>query len=338
MGRAVIDLKLLRTSTLPSSSAAAGVAQGGTGLNVQPATASAAAPSAPSTPFARTSRPIVADFEAVRAGVRTVIETTVIDLSVARSIATGNALLLSIQGTAYYIDKGADVGQATIHIQDQTFTPANTINLFPGDANNNIPFTFWMIENTAQAGKVLRIHYGTDIIFQPGIGGNVVFTGGVTIARTLAGAPVGDDAATSADQAFYRSSGFLAGVAAQNPYAQLFNPGAKRLYLDNVWLSNSGLNDEIFGAHDTVALATLVGAGINKRTGAATSTANVNSASLAADPGTQGPLTEILQGPANGRVEKNFRGPIIIDPGKGYNVKGGTQNVGMQITFEYREY
>lgn len=164
----MITLSLIPRST-PAAALAAdtGVAQGGTALNIQPASASAVAPVAPASSFPRTSKP-TADFEAVRAGVRSIVETVVVDLTAARSLAAGNALVLPIQGTSYYIDKKPDVGSAVLHLQDQTTTPANSIFVAPGDSAK-IPFTFIVIENAAQPGLVLRIHYGTDVEFQAGL-------------------------------------------------------------------------------------------------------------------------------------------------------------------------
>ncbi len=217
----MIRLELLLPRSSPPVDQASGASS--TTLQVQPA-AGSGAERAPSDPFARTSRPTI-DMEAVRAGMRIPVNTTVVDLSIARSIALGNALILPIQGTAYFIDKGPDVGLATIHIQDQGSPPVNTISVFPGDANNNIPFTFWMIENSAQVGKVLRIHYGTDIIFQPGIGGNISL---VVTPQT--------DLDSANGQRFTTGSNFsVPAVAGQFGFAQLFNPAnsGKTLYVDN---------------------------------------------------------------------------------------------------------
>ncbi len=79
----MIRLELLLPRSSPPVDQASGASS--TTLQVQPA-AGSGAERAPSDPFARTSRPTI-DMEAVRAGMRIPVNTTVVDLSIARSTA-----------------------------------------------------------------------------------------------------------------------------------------------------------------------------------------------------------------------------------------------------------
>lgn len=331
----MITLNLIPRSTPPSALAAqTGVAHGGTVLNIQPATASAAAPSATAVHFPQVLRPAL-DLASVRAGLRAGVETTVVDLSVAHSFALGNAVVLPIQGTAYYIDKGADVGLATLHIQDQTTSPVNSISTFPGDANNNIPFTFFVIENVAQLGKVLRIHYGTDIMFNPGLGGN---TGGLVIAQTQAGAPQNADLAVANRKAYVMR--IFDGVAAANfSGVQLYNPAAsqKRIYVDALSVQFTGAADMYNISNTQAQLPTNQGAlGVNKATYALDGQAQARSDHTGFGVGT---ITESIGVDVANKVARLvFVTPYILDPSFGMVVQRLTVNSNIQTTFEYREY
>ncbi len=236
----MITLELIRRSSPAAPAVAVAAPFTGTALQLQPAPGQGA-PNAPDVVFPGVSKPSP-NMEAVRSALRPPFETVTVDLTAARSIAAGTAAVVPIQGTAYFIDKGSDVGQATFHLNDQTAAPLNTINVFPGDANNNIPFTFILLENTAQPGKLLRIHFGTDIQFLPGLGGNITFTGGVSILQTVAGAPQGVDQATFNGKAWSFVKTATA-VAAQNSIIdfEYLNtmPAGLNIYIDQliVWSS-----------------------------------------------------------------------------------------------------
>jgi len=333
----VIKLELLRRSTIADAVAAStGAAQGRTALSFQPATASAAAPSAPAPTFARTGRPTT-DFEAVRAGVRTIVETTVVDLSVAHTLAAGTAVVLSIQGTAYFIDKGSDVGLATLHIQDQTNTPVNSISTFPGDANNNVPFTFMVIENAAQAGKVLRIHYGTDIQFLPGLGGNITFTGGMSILQTAAGSPQGQDVASFNNNAFGMSQ-VVAAVAAQLAFFGVENPAAsgKLVYVDSIIVSTSVADDINIGG-SAVGNGANSGVFASMRPGGANANAQARQGNSAG-----GALTSIVYKIPAMLVNTPFLfvlpRPMVIDQNRGCYVNAATVNTAIKGSMQIREY
>lgn len=104
------------------------------------------------------------------------------DLSAAHSIAAGTQILLPLKGNSIYIDQAADVGNATIVFHDQSLSARpGKVFVQPG-FNAGIPFDVITIENAAQPGKVLRIFYGVDIDFKPGIAGVVTIPGLVNMA------------------------------------------------------------------------------------------------------------------------------------------------------------
>jgi len=340
----VIRLDLIRRSTIAEEVAAAtGVAQGGTALNFQPATASASAPTAPAQPFARTGKPTI-DFEAVRAGVRTIIETTIVDLSAGHSYAAGTQVVLAIQGTAFMIDKGTDVGIAQLHIQDQSIPAANSVNVFPGDAYNNVPFTFIVIENLAQPGKVLRIHYGTDIVFLPGLGGNVLFTGGVAITQTKSGAPANGDVDSDGNFAF-ENSGQIAALAANFQFIGVVNPtgSGKRIYVDALNIVSSAA-DVLFvrDGNDTNGLQFgAVARSVAQKSAAGVAgigaifTGNSGSGNMTGSSGNPRAIHGVA---ANITTRVVFTRPHILDAGRGLFVVSGAVNLGLFVSEEHREY
>lgn len=316
----MITLSLIPRGT-PASALAAdtGAAHGGTALNVQPATAGAVAPTATAVHFPQASRPAI-DLASVRGALRTVIETTVVDLSAAHSIAAGTALLLPIQGTAYYIDKGSDVGFALIHIQDQTFTPVNSINVFPGDANSNLPFTFWMLENAAQPGKVLRIHYGTDIVFNPGPNSP----------------PSASELFVSANQAFI--AGFAqGGVAGNRTYTKIsnFGPAVKRLYMDAVWFQDASAVTDIQSMYDVAGSPGPNG--VSRMPVGANSVARLQTNNFAADPGSVFSSYLFGQVQANTYIRFPMSPPIVLNPGDAWHLRTNTLAVAISGGFEWRE-
>jgi hypothetical protein len=130
------------------------------------------------------------DFQAVRDGRRSSLFYYDVDLSVARSITASpvSALLLPISGNSFYIDQDTNtVGYARVHFQDTNYGSAPApVYVGPGFIAN-VPFTQLLIENTAQPGKILRIFYGVDIDFAPGVNAQVAITGNISVQP--AGAP-----------------------------------------------------------------------------------------------------------------------------------------------------
>jgi hypothetical protein len=104
-----------------------------------------------------------------------------VDLTAARSIAAGTHLTLPLAGNFFYIDQDpANVGFATVRFVDNQSVIDTPIFVGPG-ANWKVPFTGLVIENTAQAGKRLRIIYSVDQDAVPGINAQVVINGAVGV-------------------------------------------------------------------------------------------------------------------------------------------------------------
>lgn len=125
------------------------------------------------------------DFEEVRDDRRAHMLYVDIDLSTARTIAASTALVLNISGNTFYVDQDTSkVGNATIHIQDATLGAASSpVFVLPGFIAK-VPFTQILIENTAQSGKILRIHYGVDLDFVPGVNATISLGGAVRSSFT----------------------------------------------------------------------------------------------------------------------------------------------------------
>lgn len=125
------------------------------------------------------------DFEAVRDDLQISYQYWLVDLSTARSISAGTQLTLPLKGNTLYIDQNTDVGNATAIFHDAAFlVPPNPPRFYlqPG-SNVALPFDQITFENTAQAGKVLRIFYGVDIDFRPGNSNSVSLTGTVSTSE-----------------------------------------------------------------------------------------------------------------------------------------------------------
>jgi hypothetical protein len=122
------------------------------------------------------------DFGAVIDGRRSPPLIYELDLSVARSYGANSAVQLRLTGNSFYIDQAPDVGNAYVvfeGVQDNTgplIRPA--IYVQPGFVSR-VPFANLWIANAAQAGKVLRIIYGTDIDFLPSLNGQISISGSV---------------------------------------------------------------------------------------------------------------------------------------------------------------
>jgi hypothetical protein len=125
------------------------------------------------------------DFQAVRDGRRSTPLYYTIDLSTARSIAAGTMAIVDIQGNSFYADPLQDAlgataaGYATVHFQDANLNPQGTPMLVGPQFIANVPFTRILVENIAQPGKFLRIIYGVDIDFSPGLNASVAINGTV---------------------------------------------------------------------------------------------------------------------------------------------------------------
>lgn len=127
------------------------------------------------------------DFNDVADGRRSTPFYYEVDLATARTIAAGTALRLTVAGNSFYADPIVDAsgnpigGVATIHFQDVTLNPQGTPFTVNSQFIAKVPFTQLLIENPAQPGKRLRIIYGVDIDFTPGINAQVNITNTVGV-------------------------------------------------------------------------------------------------------------------------------------------------------------
>lgn len=333
----MITLSLIPGATPPT--AKPGAPAQSTALDFQPAPGSVA-PTAPSFAFPRTSRP-TDDLEAVRAGIRNIAESAVVDLSVAHSLAAGNAVVLPIQGTAFMLDKGTDVGNALIHVQDQTLTPVNSINIFPGDAYD-MPFTFIVIENAAQAGKVARIHYGTGISFKPSLAGTLTISGNVAITQTAAGAPTGVDKTISDGRMYFRRAAVAAGGAGQFSYFGVENPAAsgKRVYLDGAHYRPAAAAEGVVTIVAAATLAQIAILGQNFLAGGAAEAAPVRHLAGSAAAVAGGELHVFDNTITTYQIREFFANgcPVIVEQGFAAVIWCKLANTAMDACLRHREY
>jgi hypothetical protein len=118
------------------------------------------------------------DMEAVRDGSRAPLLYLDIPLDTVQTIAGGNPIVLPISGNSFYIDQDTSVvGNATIHFQDTNLQISSApIYVGPGFIAH-VPFTQILVEiKTAQAGKILRIIYGTDVDFVAGLNATIAIS------------------------------------------------------------------------------------------------------------------------------------------------------------------
>lgn len=120
------------------------------------------------------------DFASVRDGRRARVFWYDVDLTNARSIAAGTALILPIAGNSFFSDQSPLQGNATVYFQDFTLTPTDAPPIYIGPGFvGSVPFTTMLIENTAQPGKRLRFFYGVDVDFRPNLSGALAISGAV---------------------------------------------------------------------------------------------------------------------------------------------------------------
>lgn len=120
------------------------------------------------------------NFQAVRDEFQTTPLYYDIDLSVARSLSAGTHLVLPFAANAFYIDQKANSGFATFYFQDDGRAGNTPVTVFAGFIAR-VPVTQLIVENAAQAGAVMRVIYGVDIDFVPGVGAGVSVLNAINI-------------------------------------------------------------------------------------------------------------------------------------------------------------
>lgn len=122
------------------------------------------------------------DFSGIRDGRNSLPLYIDVDLTAARSIGSNSHLILNIAGNSFYSDADtANGGKAVVHFQDTNLGNSSAPFFVSPGFIANVGFTQLLIENTAQAGKRLRIFYGVDIDFQAGVNSSITIAGTVTI-------------------------------------------------------------------------------------------------------------------------------------------------------------
>lgn len=126
------------------------------------------------------------DFNGVRDGRNSLPLYIDIDLSSARSINANTQLVIEIAANSFYSDADTTTGgNATVHFQDTNLGSSSAPFFVSPGFIANVGFTKLLIENTAQAGKHLRIFYGVDIDFQAGVNSSISISGNVTVVEPV---------------------------------------------------------------------------------------------------------------------------------------------------------
>lgn len=130
-------------------------------------------------------RPSV-DLDAVRDGRRAPLLHLDVPLDTVFTIAAGNPVILPLSGNSFYIDQDTSiVGNATVHFQDTNLQQSSAPIYVGAGFIAKVPFTQLLIENkVAQAGKKLRIIYGTDVDFTAGVNANVTISSQSAISNS----------------------------------------------------------------------------------------------------------------------------------------------------------
>lgn len=126
------------------------------------------------------------DFNGVRDGRNSLPLYIDIDLSSARSINANTQLVIEIAANSFYADADTtNGGNATVHFQDTNLGASSAPFFVSPGFIANVGFTKLLIENTAQAGKRIRIFYGVDIDFQAGVNSSISISGNVTVVEPV---------------------------------------------------------------------------------------------------------------------------------------------------------
>lgn len=122
------------------------------------------------------------DFAGIRDGRNSLPLYIDVDLAAARSIGSNSHLILNIAGNSFYSDADTtNGGNAVVHFQDTNLGNSSAPFFVSPGFIANVGFTQLLIENTAQAGKRVRIFYGVDIDFQAGVNSSIAINGSVSV-------------------------------------------------------------------------------------------------------------------------------------------------------------
>lgn len=269
------------------------------------------------------------DFESVQNDLQTLPFYYDVDLTNARSIASGTALQLPITGNVLYIDQVTSTGSARIAFQDNSFAGVTPITCFPGFIAK-IPFTQLQIENDAQPGLRIRIIYGTDLDFTPAIGAGVFGTISVidnSKARTQAG------------QAFMAGYYVSGGGVGNFTEIQLINPSGsgKNAFLKGFSVASSVTGIVVMSTCNTPLTNLAATTPKNKLIGGAAAACQLRY--VATNPFLSGSGDSLVTVSviANQSAYWPLQEPIELTPGKGVEVYATAGNNLGVVTFEFIE-
>lgn len=280
------------------------------------------------------------DMQAVRDDRRARPLYVELDLSTARSIAANTAELVEIAGNSFYADPiidsaGSSIGGvAIVHFQDVTLGAQGTPFTVQPQFIARVPFTKLLVENPAQPGKRLRIIYGVDVDFQPGINAQVSIVAPVALdSPTLREIRHGDDIARDGE-AFRVRAALGAGGAGTFNHVQLYNPSAAVfVYLDRIVICSDTTQRVTLREYDT-ALTTDGGTGFNNDRNGAASAAHLRTLNSGGGVGT---VTSDYRLLANTPVPVEYNPPVRLGQNEGHHVFQETVNVGIEVNYFWRE-
>lgn len=176
----------------------------------------------PQPVFAGFQRPSV-DLDAVRDGRRAPLLYVDVPLDTVKTIANGSPVILPISGNSFYIDQDQSiVGNATVHFQDTNLGQSSAPIYVGAGFIAKVPFTQILVEvKTAQAGKVLRIVYGTDVDFTAGVNATIAVTDQSPIRFS----------GVSAQTTVLTTASTLAAANATRKFLMIQNNGATDIYV-----------------------------------------------------------------------------------------------------------
>lgn len=244
--------------------------------------------------------------------------------------ATGAPQVVNVPGRYLkYVTGNAGGNDAGLIITPGS-KPGSKILLYPGQA-----ITLPDDGTAGPNGWTLANALGQAVIT-----GTVVVGNGKIDDNTLSGTVQvvdGGKSRTLAGVAFVMYGQQLA-MAAQYSRVQLWNPAAsgKRLIVESMDMTTAGAAASAFLTFNTTQLATLVGAGVAKRSSAAVGTGLICTDTTATQPAAGGDMFSLSLAAASYGPQK-FTEPLCIDPGYGLVLWGAGQNVQFGCTFEWFE-
>lgn len=165
------------------------------------------------------------DFDAVRTQLQTLPFYVDIDLSSARSLSDGSALLLNAAGNSVYCDKQHTTGQADFYFQDTGSQGSTPIAVDAGFIAH-VEFAQIVVTNTAQPGKKIRLIYGVDLTFTPGTQSSVEIIGNASVTIAQGGTITNGTPATVGT-----TEVALCAASASRKSVRFFNSGTATIYI-----------------------------------------------------------------------------------------------------------